>query len=92
MYIIIGIINKSEVLNLVVTVEGVVMEVTQVEGKEGKAPSQRVLLYQQGEKELSTVKLPENRNGFSVGEVTSFTGRLLTWKQREGIGAMVMVE
>ncbi|MNJ26033.1 hypothetical protein D3C77_204980 [compost metagenome] len=76
---------------MIVTVEG---HVTSIEDrtKDDKEFTE-LMLAQQGQKEQIVIRLKGHKSeNFSMFEIAEFTGRLMTWKQREGIGSMVMVE
>ena len=68
-----------------VTVEGTVMEISEM--KDGRYT---VALYQQGESQLCRVRVKSN--GYEVGEKASYSGRLVAWRTRDGIGLMVLAE
>lgn len=75
---------------MIVTVDGVITSIAQRE-KEGKK-STELLLVQEGEKEQVTVRLNDHvAEMFSKFEQQTFTGRLMTWAGRNGVGSMVMV-
>ncbi|MNV55671.1 hypothetical protein D3C71_1479110 [compost metagenome] len=76
---------------MVVTVEGHVTSI-QEKTKDDKDYTE-LMLAQQGEKEQIVVRLKKHvADEYSLFEIGNFTGRLMTWKQREGIGSMVMVD
>lgn len=68
-----------------VTVEGRVMEISEM--KDGRYT---VALYQPGESQLCRVRCKEN--GYEVGDQAVFTGRVVAWRTRDGIGLMVLAE
>lgn len=76
---------------MLVEVEGVI---TSIEAKtKDDKPYTEIMLAQKGVKEQVSVRLDGNRtNEFDVLEIGRFTGRLFTWKQREGIGSIIKVE
>lgn len=74
-----------------VTVEGLITSI-EVGEKDGR-PHTNILLAQQGEKVQVPVRLSGDKsNLYAPLEIATFTGRLGTWKQRDGIGTMVMAE
>lgn len=80
-----------------VTVKGVITSIVRKEkvaDNEIKV-STELLLAQQGEKEQVAVRLPgdqlEDWKSY-LYQPAEFFGRLMTWKTRDGIGSMVMVE
>lgn len=73
-----------------VSVEGVVTSIEQ-KTKDDKKFTE-LLLAQKGEKQLIPVRLPGHvENDFSLYQIENFTGSLLTWKTRDGVGFMVSV-
>lgn len=80
-----------------VTVEGVITSIEQKSktNEETKKVNQftEVLLAQKGEKTLITIRIPGHvEHMYTQFEVADFSGRLMTWKTRDGIGSMVMIE
>lgn len=76
---------------MLVTVEG---HITSIENKtkEDKKFTE-LLLAQKGQKEQITVRLNGHvGENYSLFEIAEFKGRLMTWKQREGVGSMIMAE
>ncbi|WP_459595080.1 hypothetical protein [Campylobacter jejuni] len=76
---------------MMVTVEG---HITSIENKtkEDKKFTE-LLLAQKGQKEQITVRLNGHvGDNYELFEVAEFKGRLMTWKQREGVGSMIMAE
>lgn len=72
--------------------EGVIMEMTEKQTKEGEKVI-NALIFQEGEKQLTTVRMTkEQANECSVGQKVSVFGRVLGWKQREGIGMMLLAK
>lgn len=73
-----------------VTVEGVVTSI-EVKTKDDK-PVTELLLAQKGEREQVKVRMQGDRQqDYELFQVETFTGQLMMWKQREGVGSMVMV-
>lgn len=73
--------------------EGVVMEIMRKPNREETKINTNCLLYQQGEKNLITVRInDEIEKEIEVGSKVSFTGNVLSWKQRDGIGLMLMAD
>lgn len=74
-----------------VTVEGLVTSIAEKTKDEKKYTE--LFLVQGGEREQVNVRLQGHiGERFEELEKVSFTGRLMTWRQREGIGSMVMAE
>lgn len=74
-----------------VTVEGLITSIEQ-KSKEDKKFTE-LLLAQQGEKLQVSVRLQGHvANDYAPLEMNTFTGRLMTWTQRDGVGMMVMAE
>lgn len=74
-----------------IAVEGAITSI-EVKEKDEKVFTE-LLLAQQGEREQVKVRLNGDRTDeFDMFQVESFQGRLMTWKQREGIGSMVMAD
>lgn len=76
-----------------VTVAGLLTSV-EVKTKDQKK-STELLLAQQGEKEQVTVRLEGDLSkGYLENLLTqhTFTGRLMQWQSRNGVGSMVMAE
>lgn len=76
---------------MVVTVEGTITSV-QVVAKENKLMT-NLLLVQKGEKEQVAIRLDGDQSSlYEEMEKQTFTGRLMTWTTRNGIGSMVMCQ
>lgn len=76
---------------MIVTVEGVITSIAKKQ-KDDKV-STELMLVQKGEKEQITVRLQDDvTDMFSEFERQTFTGRLMTWATRNGVGSMIMVE
>lgn len=74
-----------------VTVEGLITSV-QRQKKDDKV-STLILLAQKGEREQIAVKLPGDQTAiYSELELNKFSGRLMLWKTRDGVGSMVLVQ
>lgn len=76
-----------------VTVQGLLTSV-EVKSKENKK-STELLLAQQGEKEQVVVRLEGDLSkGYQENLLTplEFSGRLMQWQTRNGVGSMVMAE
>lgn len=76
-----------------VTVEGMLTSV-EVKSKENKK-STELLLCQQGEKEQVVVRLEGDLSKGYVEKMLThhvFSGRLMQWQTRNGVGSMVMAE
>lgn len=75
---------------MIVSVEG---HITSIEEKvKDDKEITELMLAQQGQKEQIVVRLKGLKaENYTLFEIAEFTGRLMTWKQREGIGSMVMV-
>ena len=73
-----------------VVVEGAI---TSIEVKtKNDEPITELLLAQKGEREQVKVRLNGDRQDeFELFQVEAFSGRLMMWPQRNGIGSMVMV-
>ncbi|MDQ0116833.1 hypothetical protein [Paenibacillus harenae] len=76
---------------MIVTVEGVITSIATKE-KDGKV-STELMLVQKGEKEQVTIRLQDDvTEAFEEYQRETFTGRLMTWQTRNGVGSMIMVE
>lgn len=76
---------------MVVTVEGVITSIAKKE-KDGKE-STELLLVQKGEKEQVSIRLPgDMTEAYAEFEKETFTGRLMAWSTKNGVGTMIMVE
>jgi hypothetical protein len=78
-----------------VTVEGVVTSIALKESirDNEKRISTELLLAQENQKEQVTIRLNGDlRNAFKLWKQEIFTGRLMTWTTRNGVGSMIMVE
>lgn len=75
---------------MIVTVEG---HITSIEEKsKDEKEFTELMLAQPGQKEQIVIRLKGFKaDMYSLFEIAKFEGRLMTWKQREGIGSMVMV-
>jgi len=76
---------------MIVTVEGLCLESNfeEKEDREGNIKtSYRSMVFQSGEKENTVIK---SQNQIQSGMV-SITGRLMSWKTRDGVGLMVLAE
>lgn len=74
-----------------VTVEGLITSVEPRTKNDKKFTE--LLLAQKGEKEQVTVRLDGHvEKNYELLQPAVFTGRLMIWKLREGIGSMVMAE
>lgn len=72
-----------------VTVEGAITSI-EVKTKDEK-PVTELLLAQQGEREQVVVRMSGKRDeDFTLFQMKEFSGRLMAWKQRDGIGMMVL--
>lgn len=79
---------------MIVTVEGVITSKERIEKiKDDKTViSTELLLAQPGEKVQTPIRLSGDKTGdYDIFNPYMFTGQLLTWKTRDGIGSMVMV-
>lgn len=73
--------------------EGVVMEIMKKPNKDETKININCLLYQQGERNLIMVRINEEiEKEIEVGSKVSFTGNVLSWKQRDGIGSMLIAD
>lgn len=76
---------------MLVTVEGVITSIEQKE-KDGKKNTE-LLLAQKGQKTQVTVRIDGwCEENYTLFQVEMFSGRLMTWTTRNGVGSMVMVE
>lgn len=74
---------------MIVTVEGHITSIEEKTKEEKKMTE--LLIAQQGQREQIPVRLEGHvAKLFTLFETNKFTGRLMTWKQREGIGTMVL--
>ncbi|MCY9708127.1 hypothetical protein M5X00_29395 [Paenibacillus alvei] len=75
---------------MVVSVEGII---TSLEKKEkNEKVFTEIMLAQRGVQEQVRVRLEGDQTGqYDDFERTSFTGRLMTWASRNGVGMMVLV-
>jgi hypothetical protein len=72
-----------------VMVEGAITSI-EVKTKDDK-PITEILLAQQGEREQVKVRLDGDRSDdFDLFQMESFSGRLMLWSQRNGVGSLVM--
>jgi hypothetical protein len=79
---------------MIVTIEGVITskELIKKDTENGPKISTELLLAQTGEKMQTPIRLQgDKRDQFELFEVNTFTGELLSWKTRDGIGNMIMV-
>lgn len=86
--------HKRGVKRMIVTVEGVITskELKTKTVEEKPVHTTELLLAQPGEKIQTAVRLSgDQRDNFEIFEKNVFTGQLLSWKTRDGIGSMVMV-
>lgn len=75
---------------MIVTVEGTITSID-LKVKEGKE-STELLLAQDKQKEQITIRLNGDlRNFFTQWKPQVFTGRLMAWSARNGVGSMIMV-
>lgn len=78
-----------------VSVEGVVTskELKTKMGDDNKLRiSTELLIAQPGEKVQATVRLEGNQvKDYEIFQPAVFTGSLMTWKTRDGVGMMIMV-
>lgn len=82
---------------MIVTVEGVITSIEQDtrKGTEGNPDRHftKILLAQKGEKVQTEVRIPGHvEEKYSIFEVAQFTGNLLAWRTRDGVGMMVNVD
>jgi len=78
---------------MVVTVEGVLTSVGVKEKNDKK--NTELLLAQAGEKEQVTVRINGDVSKGYEGKLLTnhkFTGRLMMWSQRDGVGSMVVAD
>lgn len=78
-----------------VTVEGVItsIDIKKTIRENVEKISTELLLAQQGEKEQVTIRLNGDvRSSFKLFIPELFSGRLMTWTTRNGVGSMIMVE
>lgn len=74
-----------------ITIEGVITSIEEKEKEDKKYTD--VLIAQKGEKMQVPVRLQGHvAERFDLYQVEAFTGRLLTWKARDGVGMMVTVD
>lgn len=74
-----------------VIVEGIITSI-QHERKDDKENT-KIYLVQDGEREQVVVRMPgDQTNLYSLYEVQQFSGRLLSWKTREGVRSMVLAD
>lgn len=74
-----------------VTVEGVVTSIEQATKDEKKFTV--LMLAQKGEQQQVKVRLAGHcAANYSEFQVATITGRLMTWKTRDGVGMMVMAD
>lgn len=71
-----------------VSVEGTLLEAVMKEN-EGKI-SYTLRLFQPGERELVEVK--SSQNCFEPGEHVSINGRLFSWRTKDGVRSMILME
>lgn len=73
------------------TVEGTVTSI-EVKSKNDKTFTE-LLLAQDGQKEQVTIRLDGDLSAnYDRWTMEQFTGRLMTWATRNGVGSMVMVD
>lgn len=73
-----------------VSVEGIITSIEEASKEDKKFTN--LLLAQKGEKVQVAVRLPGHvGKDYSEFEIGSFSGRLLAWTQRDGVGMMVTV-
>lgn len=74
-----------------VSVEGVITSIEEASKEDKKFTN--LLLAQKGEKVQVAVRLPGHvAKDYSEFEVQGFSGRLMAWTQRDGVGMMVRVD
>lgn len=79
---------------MIVTVEGVITskELKKKDTDQGPIFSTELLLAQSGEKTLMPIRLEGDQTKIhELYKPMKFTGQLLSWKTRDGVGHMVMV-
>ncbi|WP_036720555.1 hypothetical protein [Paenibacillus sp. JCM 10914] len=79
---------------MIVTVEGVITskELKTKDTDKGPVLSTELLLAQPGEKMQTAVRLQgDKRELYDIYEKNDFTGQLIAWPSRDGVGMMVMV-
>lgn len=80
---------------MIVSAEGVITskELKVKPDKDGKSKkSTELLLAQPGEKVQAVVRLPGDQiDAYEVFERAAFTGQLMAWSTRDGVGMMIMV-
>lgn len=82
-------IKNKEVKKMQVTVEGVITSLWE-KVKDDRQVTE-MLIAQKGEREQVLVRLEGHRaNEYSEFELTSITGRLITWVSRNTVGKMIM--
>jgi hypothetical protein len=79
-----------------VTIEGVITSIEEdvKQGQDGRPDRKitKLLLAQKGEKMQTEVRLPGHvGNGYSEFDQASFTGDLMAWKTRDGVGMLINV-
>lgn len=88
--------KKGDVARMKVTVEGVITskEVKTKTGDDGKTRvSTELLLAQPGEKLQAAIRLQGDRTqDYELYVPAVFEGQLMSWKTRDGVGMMVMVQ
>lgn len=79
---------------MIVTVEGVITskELKKKDTDKGQVISTELLLAQPGDKVQTPIRLEGDQTSeYELFKPALFTGELLSWKTRDGVGHMVMV-